>query len=337
MKTLGLKAHRRARPDKSGPELLPLPGFQPITKSAISPHGEQVGLVSIGWVERHGMIVRTDQLERLRGARLGLLAARCHPDARPEALQIISDWNLWLFSLDDGYCDESDFGARPGAMARMAARLMRIVDAPYDDLPAGAGRWAEALRDLRCRLGEFASPIQLQRWTAAVHDYLFGIVWEAANRAECGVPSVADYVHMRRMAGAIVSCLALVDVAVGVEVSAADWAGQDVRDLTRMAANLIGWDNDVFSYRKELADHGAMHNLVTVIAREQRCSLRTAVERAIDLRNDEVEAFLALEAEIRPTADGALRGYVDGLKQWVQGFLDYALASPRYAMPATLV
>ncbi|MCF3106943.1 methyltransferase domain-containing protein [Streptomyces roseoverticillatus] len=307
-----------------------IPPRQAISTTAVSPYGEQISRASITWLQRHNVLDREDQLNRLHQARLGLLTDRCHPHTRPEVLQAIADWHLWLFALDDSYCDESDFGAHPAAMSQMAARLLHIVDAPHDDIPPGAGRCASALRDIRRRLDAHASPLQVHRWTAAVHDYLFGIVWEAANRAEGTVPTLGEYLPMRRLIGAIDSAICLIDVSTGNEVSAHDWASPGLQALTRHAANLTCWDNDLVSYHKERSDHGAMHNLVTVLAREHACTLQEAVHRTVAMREEEARALLTTESRLRPTLDEAARTYIDGLKHWVQGHLDYSTESSRW-------
>jgi hypothetical protein len=78
---------------------------------------------------------------------------------------VIADWQVWLFALDDGYCDEADFGAYPAGMAQMAARLLRVVDSPYGEIPAGAGWCAPGLADVRSRLAAHATPAHMKRWT----------------------------------------------------------------------------------------------------------------------------------------------------------------------------
>lgn len=308
-----------------------VPDLQVPFPEAISPHAEQIDRLSIDWLSRHRMLDRADQFARIEQARLGLLTARAYPLAPPETLQVIADWHIWLFALDDGYCDESDFGAQPVDMIQMAARLLRVVDAPDEAIPPGAGRCASGLRDVRQRLESQASRAQLERWTATVHDYLFGIVWEAANRSHRTIPSLGDYVPLRRLAGAVPTCLGLIDISLTSEIPADEWTDPRLQRLTRKAANLIAWDNDIFSYNKELSDHGALHNLVTVLANERQCAPQAAVDFAVAMHDAEVADFLRIESQITPTVSDVTRTYITGLKHWVRGFLDYAKESSRYA------
>jgi hypothetical protein len=311
-------------------EAIAVPRLSFQSPSMISSEADEIDKRSIAWVEQHSMLHRPDQFDRLRRAKLGYLSARTYPLAPPDVLRVLSDWHIWLFALDDGYCDESDFGARPLDMVQMAARLMQIVDSPAEVIPQGAGRCASALHDVRERLEKHTSGPQLGRWIAAVHDYLFGIVWESANRAQGTIPSLTDYIPLRRSAGAVTSCLTLIDTANSTEITATEWASPRLQYLTKTAANLIAWDNDIVSYNKERTDHGAMHNLVTVLAAERSCSPAEAVAAALELRQAEVIKFAEIEADVRLSNSDAAHSYVTGLKHWIKGFLDYAYGSYRY-------
>jgi hypothetical protein len=161
---------------------------------------------------------------------------------------------------------------------------------------------------------------------------LFGVVWESANRSSGAIPALREYVHLRRYAGAITACLCLIDIANGEPVVAEDWENPGLGRLTLLAADLIGWDNDIVSYEKELSDHGAMHNLITVLSHENDCSTADAFDLAMGMHSDAVGEFCRLEAELRPLLGSEAGTYISGLKSWVRGFIDYAATTDgRYA------
>ncbi|MFD4600975.1 cytochrome P450 [Streptomyces sp. NPDC058464] len=131
--------------------------------------------------------------------------------------------------------------------------------------------WAQALRDLRLDVGERATDVQTERWVQANVEYFDGLLWEAANRAEGRIPSLDDYVAMWLKQSGVYPCVVFTDIACGYEVPAADWAGRRARTLREMTAVLIGWDNDLTSYDKEVAraaerNFPVVQNLVSVLA-----------------------------------------------------------------------
>src|SRR5579859_4878542 len=91
----------------------------------MNPHALAVEDGTYRWVERYGL------LDRARSARLsrllyGHLMARAYPLAPLPALQLIADWNTWLFLLDD-QCDEAGLGRNPTQLAEVHAALLAIM------------------------------------------------------------------------------------------------------------------------------------------------------------------------------------------------------------------
>ena len=70
-----------------------------------------------------------------------------------------------------------------------------------------------------------------------------------------------------------------------------------MRRLSLMAINVVCWSNDLLSLAKEL-QHGDRHNLVIALRTQYRLPLREAINRAAELHNAEVRAFLTLEARL---------------------------------------
>ncbi|MEV8379174.1 nuclear transport factor 2 family protein [Kribbella sp. NPDC056861] len=296
--------------------------------SAINPHADRMHRATIEWASRHRML-DTARLIRLDESKIGYVAAWTNPLLDPAMAQLTCDFYVWLFAVDDGYCDESPEGADPVVMTRMAAGLIRILADPDTAVPE-AGRCGPALQDLRHRVAAVARPGQLDRWIAATKDYLFGIVWEASNRARGAGPSLDEYVALRPLAGGLPACFALLDVCGRYEVDA--WYDEVVLRISRMAGNVIAWDNDLTSYLKEVADFGAMHNLVTVLAADRGVDPQQAVQLAVALRDAELRHLQDAEGQLTAVSTGTAQ-YLTALHHWISGYLRFTEMSSRYTTP----
>jgi Terpene synthase family 2, C-terminal metal binding len=102
--------------------------------------------------------------------------------------------------------------------------------------------------------------------------------------------------------------------------------------LAQMTNNVISWANDLVSLDKE-RQQGDVHNLVLILAHEQRLPLQAAVDRVVALHDAEVRAFIALTKRLptfAPAVDADLDRYVIGMRFWMRANLDWSIAAARY-------
>ncbi|MER6913023.1 hypothetical protein ABT354_15250 [Streptomyces sp. NPDC000594] len=295
----------------------------------LHPETAAVHRETLAWSEATGLL-GPEHTERLDRQRIGWLTGYTAPGATRAGLRLCADWSLVLYGVDDGYCDEGDFGARTTDMARMCGRLTRLLDDPHQTVP-DAGRCATALGDVRLRVAESGTPAQLDRWCAAVRDYLAALVWEASHRATGEIPGLGDYLALRESGSAVHTVLNLLDLAGGYEVPAADWLDPSLVRLRRLIAHVVGWDNDLYSYAKELADTRAVNNLVTVLARHHDIPVAEAVTVLVGMHDRAIEG---IRAECRALAAGephpdTLR-YAKTILHWVSGNTAFSFESTRY-------
>ncbi|WP_177198648.1 hypothetical protein [Streptomyces colonosanans] len=126
----------------------------------MNPHAEQADQRSLAWLARHRLLDgQRQQADRLRRQRSGHLAARTNPEVSAEMLRLLSDWYVWLFAFDDGYCEDRERGSRSGPLARTTALLARTLDPepPAADVDGPARTYVVALREIRDRVAAQAS------------------------------------------------------------------------------------------------------------------------------------------------------------------------------------
>lgn len=294
---------------------------------AISPYAGQVQQASTRWAEEFELVRSKRARSALNRLQYGSFMGRAYPTAALPALQLIADWNTWLFLLDDAF-DEQELGRQPAQLAQLHARLLAIMrgGAPPDRSDT---RYL-ALEDLTGRFRAQASGAWLSRFTRSVEATFAASVWEARNRVAGFVPTEAEYVQMRLFTSAVFCFLDFIEVAERMSLPGHLRYHPVVRALAVMTNNIISWFNDLISYPKEIA-RGDVHNLVYVVHKERGIALDRAVEYAARKHDAEVRAFqqscLALPLSRR---DRELRRYVAGLEAWIRANVDWSIDTARY-------
>ncbi|MFD3997602.1 hypothetical protein [Streptomyces sp. NPDC058548] len=299
--------------------------------AAVHPLHEELDRAAVAWLEKFSLTTDSRQLARLSRSSAGELAARTSPRGAHPALGVAADLIIWMCAFDDAHCDRP--GTDPAELAAVAGRLQRVLDAPWaagDDDP-----FAAALCDLRLRVGELASPVQLQRWTTATGLYLLSQTWAASRRAREQPPSLAlaDYGAVRLHSGGVIACTALLDIVNGHPLPAAQAERPAVRALTEMCGTLVGWDNDLLSRHKELSRGEETAGLVDLVRRRRDCTPAEALTESIALRDQVMRRFVDLSGRLLTDGDPALRAYVEDLRAWVRGNIDWSLHCDRYLNP----
>ncbi|MFK3982155.1 terpene synthase [Micromonospora sp. NPDC050397] len=300
----------------------------------LNPHAAEAARRSARWATELGLIVTSDAARRLDRANAGDLAGRTCPDAAPERLGLLTDLITWLFAFDDA-CDDDGLGADPGRLSPVVSRLLDVLDLLGGDAPSGlltaAGPTGAALHDLCRRLRESGQPDLLVRFTAQFRDYLLALLWEAANREHHRVPAVDEYVQMRRHTGAVHPSFTLTDHARDARPGWSELADPRLSALDRLAADLVCWCNDVFSYGKERRLEQDGHNLTLVIARENGQDEQTALTEAAGRFNTGLETYLEWEGSLLDGAEPAVERFVAGRRAWIRATYDWSMNASRYA------
>ncbi|MEV6692923.1 terpene synthase [Micromonospora sp. NPDC051196] len=288
---------------------------------------EAVARESEDWAQRLGLI---NNGQRLRRADAAGLASRACPQAPRDRLRLLSDLISWLFVMDDA-CDEDGLGSDPTRLAPTVAALLDVLDRHGEPGAAPAcGPLGPALADLCRRVRVYRRPAVLLRFTAAMREYLLALLWEAANREHDRVPPVHEYVQMRRHTGGVFPSLTLTDLALDGFPPAERRADPQWAALDLLAANLICWCNDVFSYRKEHRTGPDAHNLVTVLSAEtgdETAGMRAAAARF----NHELGTYLTTESDLLAQHGEAVRPALATRRNWIRATYDWSLAAERYA------
>lgn len=190
-----------------------------------------------------------------------------------------------------------------------------------------------ALMDLWERTTPNAAPHWRTRFAWHLITYLTtATTWEAGNRANDVVPSEETYIAKRRHTGAIHVCMDLIEIVTGIE--APESLHNDPRFITALEAscNHVCWANDVYSFEKEQV-LGEIHNLVHLVRHHRGLGEQQALDHVAERLALETERFLTAEDELLemyPELTGLLVPYLEGMRSWMRGNLDWSRQTPRY-------
>ncbi|MFB6781627.1 terpene cyclase [Streptomyces sp. NPDC056352] len=286
------------------------------------------------WTRNTGLVHRDSARERFEQADFGAFVGMVYPTANEPNLDLVADWFVWLFLVDD-QLDDGYLGRSPERVRDVVTLMRSVVEGtgtgplPDEDLPAAV----VALADLWERTTPNAAAHWLRRFAWHLVTYLTtATTWEAGNRADGVVPSEETYIAKRRHTGAIHVCMDLIEIVAGIE--APESIHNDPRFIVAVEAscNVVCWANDVYSYEKEQV-LGEIHNLVHLVRHHRGYGKQQALEHVCAEIATETERFLAAEAELLmayPQLSGMLLPYLDGMRSWMRGNLDWSRQTPRY-------
>jgi len=302
--------------------------------SAVNKHAESLHQHTIEWVRKFNLISDEAAYQRFCKSKFALMNAYTYPDATFTEVKLLSDWHVWLFILDD-QLDEADIGKKPELLAAFNTQLLNVLKGV--DTAQQIGSLGAALEDIRQRMIQRKpSGFLMNRFIHSMEESLTAAVWEAKNRVRATIPDVATYIKMRAATSGFPSILALMSITRQIELPPEVLNHEDIQHLALMANNVICWANDIISFDKEMRA-GDVHNLALTLQHEHQCTLQEAIQRAAELHDNEVRAFIKLETNLPSFSFGKdvdyqLKRYVSSLRSWIRGSLTWHYMSGRYKL-----
>ncbi|MGW2342897.1 germacradienol/geosmin synthase Cyc2 [Streptomyces sp. NPDC001661] len=334
-----LRAYAHVPFQKVGPSLIP-DIHMPFALS-LNPELEGARARLLPWTHRMGILGEGvwDE-DKLRAYDLPLCAAGLDPDGSAEALDLSSQWLAWGTYGDDYY--PLVFGHRrdPAAARACTARLADCMPVNGEEIPPPANAMERGLADLWRRTTAEMTPQQRRTLKDSVEVMTESWVWEVANQLQNRVPDPVDYLEMRRATFGSDLTLSLCRMGHGPAVPPEIYRTGPVRALENSAIDYACLLNDVFSYQKEIEYEGEIHNAVLVVQNFFGADYPTAVGIVNDLMTQRMRQFEHIVEHELPVlyqdfglgreARAALDGYVEDLRNWTAGILNWHANVDRY-------
>lgn len=294
----------------------------------INPCADAVQQAVTLWMDDFGYLPTEKAHRRFAAGKFATVTARAHPYASYDDVLLVATYMSWLFMLDD-LCDEAELGRNP---AQLRAIHNNIIDAMRMPRRASSDPIIDGLLDVWERMTAKASPGWTMRFIQTFQDYSLGCQWEAQNRAGNIIPTLEDYIYMRRKTSALDIFFDLIELADNIKLPQQVLQTEHVRQLKTMANDGVAWFNDIVSLDKEIRT-GDFHNLVLVLQHNDGLTLQRAIDMAGEMFTARMSAYVEAEAR-RPRYDtrteAELERYLTGLRCWVRGNIDWSFETGRY-------
>lgn len=270
-----------------------------------------------------------------------------HPDASLSVLELMTDWNVWAFFVDD------TFAARFSASSNredakkyldgiVACMPLDLVSSVVPDEPT-----FRALVDLWTRTAGSQGLGWRKRIVADMRRLLDAFLWELDNLEKKRLANPAEYIAMRRQVGAALWSADLVEYTVHAPIPERLASSRPFRVLRESFADAVHLRNDLFSYHREVEVRGEMTNAVLVMERFFGVETPVAMELVNDLLTSRLQQFeataahelveLFVEFSLSPPEQKAVVDYVRGLQDWQSGAHEWHRSTSRYLNPGKTV
>jgi 2-methylisoborneol synthase len=311
------------------------PLYSPETVRVNEALGAQVNEALVSWAERTG--IYADRLDAFRSTGFGRLAMLVHPDTDdPDRLLLAAQLNAAWWACDDYYADESELGAVPVELPPRLALVMSAMDPP-----PSAGAYTRELEDavradpvlvaLRSATGHLrlhATPAQVMRVCATTFQMYVSWTAYAAWRYRGELPPAWRYLAARQH-DSFYTSMTLIDIVDGYELPAHLFSEPAVHRALMQAGTAAVIVNDLHSVEREAAGEQS-DNLVLLIAAEENCTLREAIEKCVRLHNDFVKGFETAQRKLAAVPAVDLQRFLRGAQSWMAGGFEWHRTSSRY-------
>ncbi|MGW6861576.1 terpene synthase family protein [Streptomyces xanthophaeus] len=319
-----------------------LPDFYVPYPARLNPHLEGARVHTRQWARDLGMLEGSGVWEQrdLDSHDYALLCAYTHPDCDSDALDLVTDWYVWVFFFDDHFLEmykrsQDREGARD-YLERLAAFMpMDLADGfPEATNPVEAG-----LADLWTRTVPAMSMDWRERFSLSTKNLLNESMWELANINIGRISNPLEYIEMRRKVGGAPWSAGLIEY-VSAEVPARIAHSRPLAVLRDAFSDAVHIRNDIFSYQREVADEGELSNAVLVLETFLDCTTQEAAETSNDLLTSRLQQFehtalseipqLIADHALDPAEAAAILAYAKGLQDWQSGGHEWHMVSSRY-------
>ena len=289
------------------------------------------------WARSFDLLSSSESYQRFCDTRFDLLIAYQLYDLPVESAVIASDLMTWFFVFDDVM--DIDHGSEPGIREyrdKLCKRHLDILggaEAKADD-PRCIRAFADYLQKAKTLGGE-AFSFWYERMKHHLREYVLGACWEShigpTNASNTNTPL---YLQIRHMSVGVAPCLDLMAIILQVPPEPFQ-ENFFINRLERLAINYSIWINDLAGLGRDIKR--SLGNVIFTLEKDHSLSRADAAKMVGRMCDEELKAFLEVERQL-PMLLGeayekdreAYAAYIDVLKRWMRGLVDWSARSARY-------
>ncbi len=304
--------------------------FLVLADKTSNPHTASIEVESANVARRFGLLHASNER---RFAAFNSLVGHVYPTTSIERAVTCSLWCNWLFFFDDIHDEDvsacSDLGRVRSQMENYLGLFLGVVAAPSPNP-------LERLTiEFRARAVELAGAAWMSRFCELIDGYLFRGVLPAVENWRTGrTPSLEEYLEQRDHDSAVLTTIDLIEIAQDIRIPDDVRSSPDMVRARRACTRTVGCFNDIVSYPKEVLRHKNPNNLVHVLMTERNLSVPEALLDATEIVNEAAYELFSVSHRILsqlPPGQHPVRTYLDGMRIWQRGNIEYSLDGGRYA------
>ncbi|KAH7919502.1 terpenoid synthase [Leucogyrophana mollusca] len=305
----------------------------PEKSGGVNPHLAEVNDEHIKWLNDCPAFGPSDR-EALHKAWLPLLAASFFPKVDANALRAITDYVTATVILDK---------TNDTATEEKAEEFSLLYTSAFNNPSEGIKHkppFFQLISSLALALGGYIEPAYRMDFLSANGIFAWSTAQEAIERRAAqdtnAKMTMEAYFTTRRDSVSIRPYIVLIRSTRSLSIPKDVLHEPSVRGMEEATIDLIIIANDIYSYKKELAEDNAPHNLLTVLLNDPptpHLDLQGAIDYAgklFELALDRFRGCRVALPSINEETDRMLVEYADGLSDLFVGGIEWGLVVPRY-------
>ncbi|KAJ6507080.1 terpenoid synthase [Mycena sanguinolenta] len=289
----------------------------------INPHFKTVKAESEAWFRTFNAFSPKAQraFEQCDFCRLASLA---YPALNKQRLRTACDLMMLFFTFDE----YTDIIPAP-EVRRYADIVMDALKNPDKPRPEGEHVVGEVARQFWALGIQSATPLAQKHFLQTFEDYIYSVVDQASDRDDKRIRGSEEYMILRRRTIGLHPSYPMLEL--GMNLVDEIWNHPVIDELRRIAVDIVLLDNDICSYKKELAQGDDTHNIVTIVMHEENTDLDGAMRWVATRRKALTARFIALYKKVPwDDPDPQVQEYVEGIANWPRANDSWTFEGGRY-------
>lgn len=302
------------------------------------PNRVRVGTAAHAWLREQRLMPWDRARELAESLRYSDLVAGYYVGGPEPVLSAITDFSCWFFVWDDQH-DRDIAQRRVDGWARRSDLLRAATETPRSYL-AHPDPLVAAFADSVCRLCAHLG----DRWNARFARHFHGVIdayeQEFDNRVTGTVPTLADYLELRRHTFGHRVWLDLLELTAQHELPPEIRDNAAYRRAGLASQDFSAWYNDLCSLPKELAA-GDVHNIGISLMCHEGLTERQACKETLRMVCGRISEFVEAEQEVvdvvtvaAPDLQAAVSSCLFNMRNWISSVYWFHHESGRYRVDA---
>ncbi|KAF8987109.1 terpenoid synthase [Cyathus striatus] len=297
----------------------------PWKRRAINPHYEQCKSESESWAENFHALSPKAQ-NAFNRCNLSLLAAMAYPKLNKDGFLVGCDVMNLVFLLDE-WSEESN----AAEAQHLGDTIMDALRNPHNIRPQGEWAGGELARQFWVNAIRTATPTAQQQFITIFQEYSNSVVQQSADRDQRHIHTVDSYMKTRRIT--IGAKPLIVINRVHMDIPDYVMSNEVIKRMHETLYDMLGIENDLYSYNVEQARGDDGFNLVTIVMHQLQLDVQSAFDWIGTFHDELAEKFLH-DYNNLPSwgqeVDKGVAQYVDDLGNWVRANEQWSFESQRY-------